>query len=136
MLGLAMRAGRVAIGTDAVINAIRVKGQRAARLVLISASASEATRNKIRYKCEFYKVRAEEATIESSELGEALGKLYAPAAIAITDDSFAGEILRILREISAGENEYSSFTTQRKEVSNSETGDNYAANASENNSNI
>lgn len=136
MIGLAMRAGKVAIGTDLVIRAMRERGKGAARLVLISNSASDSTKKKICFKCEFYKIPVMELVMDSSELGSLLGKLYAPAAIAITDDSFAKEIRRILTEISDSDQQYRDITTQRKEVSTQETGDNYASNTSENNSDI
>lgn len=136
MIGLAMRAGKVVIGTDLTVKSVRERGKGAARLVLISNNASDSTKNKIRFKCEFYRVPVMELVMDSSELGSLLGKLYAPAAVAITDDSFAKEIRRILTEISDSDQKYRDITTQRKEVSTQETGDNYASNASENNSDI
>ena len=98
MLGLAMRAGKVAVGTDAVIDTLRQKKNKKARVVLISNTASDSTRSKIVYKCEYYRVSPIIVDISASELGEILGKLYAPSAVAITDDSFAAEIVRIISE--------------------------------------
>ena len=48
-----------------------------------------------------------------SELGRLLGKTYAPAAVAVTDDGFAREIL----------NAHSSEKIFRKEVSDNGNGD-------------
>ena len=92
MLGFAMRAGKVVIGTDLVIGAIRAKGNGKARLVLISKGASEQTRNKISFKCEYYKVQAILVDLTPDELGQTLGKKSSPVTAAIIDDNFAREI--------------------------------------------
>ncbi len=89
MLGFAMRAGKVIIGTDAVCLAMRVGKPK---LVLTSRDASDGTVKKIGYKCEYYKLPVMSLDIDGSELGRLLGKTYAPAVIAICDDGFAREI--------------------------------------------
>ena len=89
MLGFAMRAGKLIIGTELVCRAMptgRVK------LVLVSASASEATKKKIFVKSDYYSISAIEVEIDTVSLGKLLGKSYSPAAIAVTDDGFAAEI--------------------------------------------
>ena len=96
MLGFAMRAGRVIIGTNQVISAIPSKGKDQICLVLISADASEGTTKKLTFKCEFYQKTVKRIDIDSAELGRLLGKLYAPAVVAITDRRFADEILNAL----------------------------------------
>ncbi len=92
MLGFAMRAGKVIIGTEAVCSSLSKKGAAKPRIVLISESASEGTRAKVTHKCEFYGVTVLDIDISSSELGRLLGKLYAPATVAVKDDRFAEEI--------------------------------------------
>ena len=92
MLGFAMRAGKVIIGTDAVCSSLSKKGAAKPRLVLVSESASLGTKQKVAHKCEFYSVQALEIDVSSSELGRLLGKLYAPMVVAIKDDRFAEEI--------------------------------------------
>ena len=92
MLGFAMRAGKVVIGTEPVCSAMSERASKRARLVLISCTASQGTKDKILHKAEFYGVEAVKINIDSSELGRLLGKLYAPAAVAIIDDRFAEEI--------------------------------------------
>lgn len=89
MLGFAMRAGKVTIGTDAVFLAMRNKK---IRLVLVAADASEATVRRVGYKCEFYELPLMQVGIDGAELGRMLGKTYAPAVIGITDEGFAKEI--------------------------------------------
>ena len=100
MLGFAMRAGKVVIGTELVCTAMSRRGKDRARLALISCTASEATRNKIIHKGEFYGVETIVIDIDQDELGRLLGRLYAPSAVAITDDRFAEEIRLALGKIS------------------------------------
>lgn len=97
MLGFAMRAGKVVIGTDPVCSAMSERPSKRARLVLISSTASQGTKDKILHKAEFYGVEAAVINIDSSELGRLLGKLYAPATVAIIDDRFAEEIRQAIK---------------------------------------
>ena len=92
MLGFAMRAGKVIIGTDLVCASMAKRGKDKAKIILIAADASEGTKKKIIFKSEYYGVEAVVSNIDASELGRLLGKLYAPAAVAITDDRFAEQI--------------------------------------------
>ena len=96
MLGFAMRAGRVIIGTELVCSALPKHGKDAPRLVLISATASDGTKKKILNKCAFYGVKLMSLDMTGDELGHLLGKLYSPAVLAITDDRFAEEIEKAL----------------------------------------
>ena len=93
MLGLAMKAGKVVIGTEQVIAFLK-KGRL--KLVLVSGNASEGTKKKIGFKCEFYKTRVMELTEDTDELGRLLGKTYAPMAVGITDENFSNTIMKIL----------------------------------------
>lgn len=92
MLGLAMRAGKVIIGTEQVCLALPRRGR--VRLVMVSAGASDATKKKVTVKCAFYGVESIEVEMDTNELGSLLGKTYAPACVAVTDDGFAREILK------------------------------------------
>ncbi len=91
MLGFAMRAGKLILGTEQVCAALGKKGR--VRLVLIARGVSDLTKKKLTVKCEFYGVRTIETAIDADELGRLLGKTYAPACVAITDDGFAREII-------------------------------------------
>ena len=86
MLGLAMRAGKVVIGTEQVFSALS-RGRL--HLVLISEGASDASRKRIRVKCEFYKVLAIETELSCEELGRVLGKTYGPACVGISEEGLA-----------------------------------------------
>ena len=90
MLGLAMRAGRVIIGTEQVCVSLK-KGK--IRLALVAHDASQSTKKRIAAKCEFYGVTLVETPIDAAQLGALLGKTYAPMVLGITDDGFATEIL-------------------------------------------
>ena len=97
MLGFAMRAGKVIFGTELVCTAMGSRSKDRARLVLVSHTASDATKKKLFQKASFYGVEAFEINIDSDELGRLLGKLYAPATVAIIDDRFAEEISMALK---------------------------------------
>ena len=101
MLGFAMRAGKVIIGTELVCTAMASRGKDRARLLLIASDASDGTKKKLLHKAEFYGVEVFIINIDSSELGRLLGKLYAPASVAIIDDRFAEEIKRAAIEMGA-----------------------------------
>lgn len=92
MLGFAMRAGKLIIGTELICRAMPNMGKNSVKLVVISAYASEATKKKLSCKCEFYKIPSVQIDIKTEELGSLLGKTYAPACIGITDVGFAREI--------------------------------------------
>ena len=92
MLGFAMRAGKLCIGTPLVCKALGAKDHGGVRLVLLCCDASEGTKKKIRCKCEFYGVDLWEIPLDISALGRLLGKSYAPAAVGVCDDGFAREI--------------------------------------------
>lgn len=89
MIGFAMRAGKVIIGTELICSSMP-KGK--IKLVLICSSASDSTRKKLFVKSDFYNISAIEVDIDTERLGQILGKAYAPAAVAITDEGFASEI--------------------------------------------
>ena len=93
MLGLAMRAGKVVIGTEQTIISLQ-KGK--VKMVLVSGNASDGTKKKISSKCEFYKTRLEELPIDTDELGRLLGKTYTPAIVGITDENFTNAIIKII----------------------------------------
>ena len=98
MLGFAMRAGKVVIGTEQVTTALASRGR--IKLVLIADGISNATKDKITAKCKFYGVDCISLNMNSDELGDLLGKTYSPAAVALTDEGFAAEIKKASQTIS------------------------------------
>ena len=98
MLGLAMKAGKVVIGTEQTVISLQKKRLK---LVLVSGTASDGTKKKISSKCEFYKTRKEELQIDTDELGSLLGKTYTPAVVGITDENFSNAIIKIIEDDNA-----------------------------------
>ena len=98
MLGLAMKAGKVVIGTEQAISFLQ-KGR--VKLILVSGKASDGTKKKMLHKCEFYKTRMAELDIETDELGRLLGKTYTPSVVGITDENFSRTIVKLLDDENA-----------------------------------
>ena len=92
MLGFAMRAGQIAIGTETVCT------KQKPRLVVIASDVSDGTKKKIFTKCEFYEVKSVQINIGADELGDLLGKTYSPAVVGIMDEGFAEQIDRITKQ--------------------------------------
>ncbi len=95
MLGFAMRAGKLVIGTELICKSL---ARGTVKHVLVSGAASGATKKKLYVKCEFYNVSISTANIDTEQLGCLLGKSYAPAAVAVTDEGFAREIRKATEE--------------------------------------
>ncbi len=93
MIGLAMRGGKLVVGTEQVCIAL---AKQKLKLVLVSSHASDGTKKKIYFKCEFYKTHMAEVDIDTDELGRLVGKTYSPAAVGIADDNFARAMTDIL----------------------------------------
>ena len=89
MLGIAMRAGALTLGTDGVLKAISSKS---AAFVLLDEAASENTKKKFRDSCAFYSVTLIE--LPEGELGRMTGKPGRMAA-ATADESFARSMINI-----------------------------------------
>ena len=94
MLGFAMRAGKVAIGTETVCKTMASK--LPLKLVVIASDVSAGTLKKLTTKREFYKIKSVQINIGADELGDLLGKTYSPAAVGIMDEGFAEQINRIM----------------------------------------
>lgn len=90
MLGFAMRAGALVIGTETVC--LAMAKEKSPKLVLVSTSASAATKKKIVTKGAYYGIPVQEIDIELQELGHLLGKTTTPAVVAVMDTRFAEEI--------------------------------------------
>ncbi len=88
-LGLAMRAGKVISGEDAVIESIR-SGE--AKLVIVAEDASESTLKKINDKCSHYQVPIHQYG-SREQLGGSIGK-ETRVVIAVADGGFARLLLK------------------------------------------
>ncbi len=98
MIGLARRAGKTVIGTEQVCIALSQR-RKDVKLVLVSSTASCATKKKITVKCEFYGVRSIEISIDTEGLAKILGKTFATATVAITDENLALAIEKRIAEL-------------------------------------
>lgn len=93
LLGLAARARKIVTGEDMAVEAIR---SRKAKLIILSADASENTRGKITDKAAYYGIPVHEFGTRY-ELGHAIGK-EARVTLAIMDSGFAKTLSGLLEE--------------------------------------
>lgn len=91
MLGLAMRAGKVASGEFAAEKAVK---EYRAFLVIVASEASQNTQKKFRNMCQYYKVPYLVFGTKE-ELGRIIGKEYR-ASLAVCDKNFAEVIWKYL----------------------------------------
>ena len=94
MLGFAMRAGKLLIGTEIVCKAM-ANPKSGLKLAIVSSEASDGTKKKISTKCEFYGLKMVQIKMSTDDLGSLLGKTYSPACVGVTDAGFAAEIEKI-----------------------------------------
>ena len=94
MLGFAMRAGKLILGTELVCKAMPKAGKGRVFLVAVADSASAATKKKLFTKSEFYGLSAIELPVDADTLASLLGKEHPIAAVAVTDERFAEEIAK------------------------------------------
>lgn len=85
-IGIARKAGKLTFGTDAVCDALRRGGKNP---VFAASDISEATEKKLTDKCAFYGVKLVRLDADTSELGHAIGKTGAVAAVYVTDEGLA-----------------------------------------------
>lgn len=90
-LGLAMRAGKIVTGDEAVLKAVR---SSEAKLVVLAGDASDNTQKKFRDKCGTYDIPLVIA-FHRDELGASIGKDQR-VVLAVTDKGFAEMISRTL----------------------------------------
>jgi ribosomal protein L7Ae-like RNA K-turn-binding protein len=84
LLGLAMRAGKIKHGEDAVLQSIR---SEQAKLVFLANDASEATYKKMSDKCSYYRVTLHQMS-DRATLGRCIGK-ETRVSLAVIDEGFA-----------------------------------------------
>lgn len=87
LIGLAKKAGKLALGEDGVKDAVRF-GK--AQLVIIAEDASENTKKSIINSSKYYGVKYY-ITATKEDLGHAVGKGIS-ASVAVLDDGFAKNI--------------------------------------------
>ena len=126
MLGFAMRAGKLVLGTEQVcLSMAKAKSTKGPKLVLVAKGCSTATHKKLFTKAEFYRIPVYDLPIDGATLGDLLGKTSLTMALAVMDDGFAKQICIRLEEMGqlTATQETTDKTSLRKEVSSSgETG--------------
>lgn len=98
IIGLAKRAGALAVGTEQVIEAVR-KGK--AKLVLVASDVSENTEKRLRDKASFRNVPLEFLPIDMGVLGHLIGKDHA-AAVALLQEGFVRSYRKAMQDPPAG----------------------------------
>jgi ribosomal protein L7Ae-like RNA K-turn-binding protein len=96
-LGLAMRAGKIVTGDEAVLKAVR---SSEAKLVILAGDASDNTQKKFRDKCGTYDIPLV-IGFHRDSLGASIGKDQR-VVLAITDKGFAEMISRQLGDTVGG----------------------------------
>lgn len=93
MLGLAMKAGKIASGEFQTENAVK---SGTGCLVIIAEDASDNTKKKFRNMCSFYEVPCV-VYADREELGRCIGKEFR-ATLAVLDEGFAASIEKQLSD--------------------------------------
>ena len=88
MIGLCKKAGHAVCGTELVCEALR-RGDKKVRLVIGAQDASDNTKKKLTDKCAYYGTKIIFVPLTAEELGGAVGKSGATAAVGITDAGLA-----------------------------------------------
>lgn len=96
MLGLAMKAGRLAFGTDRVTDAVR--SGRSVRLVITASDISDNTGKRVRNCCEYYQTECLGSEATGEEIGRAIGKLCEISTVAVLDRHFAEAVAKLLNK--------------------------------------
>ena len=94
MLGFAMRAGKLTVGTELTISQMSARG--VLKLVLVCEDTSSATKKKVLTKAQFYGIRAYAISLTQDALGMAIGKEYSPACVGVRDEGFAEQMLKAI----------------------------------------
>ena len=91
LLGIAMKAGKLVLGTDACIEKIE---NNIIKLILVAKDASDRTKNKFKNKTDEFKVPYYEVS-SIEEVSKSIGKNN-KAVIGIIDKGFSKRIIEII----------------------------------------
>lgn len=95
MIGLCKKAGRLVSGAPIVVDALR---DGKLHLVIYASGASENSVKRVTDKAKSYGTEALALDVSPEELGHAIGKVGAVAAVGIADEGFAEAIKKIISE--------------------------------------
>ena len=109
MLGLARRAGKLALGTPLSLQALH---KRRARLLIVCDEASASTKKKMHTQASFYHVPLVLVKIPTEHFSHLLGKQAPVVSVAVTDDNFAAELLKSSGKEDSEQSEYGVYLWQ------------------------
>lgn len=98
VLGLAVRAGQVLLGHEAVLKSIQTVRSK---LVLVAGDAGSNSAKKYRDKCRYYETPVA-FVADRGTLGHACGKPNT-VAVSVLDEGFAKKLVGLVLEIYGGE---------------------------------
>ncbi len=87
LLGFARKAGKLAIGTEAVFESV---AKKRSKLVLIAADISQKSAKEVRYICDKNNTRAVTLEIKIDDVTAAIGRRA--GILSVEDDGFANAI--------------------------------------------
>lgn len=90
-LGLCRRAGKLTVGTDAVISEVL---DSKARLVIVSSDISLNTEKKLKKVCDNNRVKLLKLRRTRDELSDALGRFC--AVVAVLDTGFSKKLVQLI----------------------------------------
>ena len=94
MLGLAAKAGRLAIGTERVVEKIR--GKSKVKLVIVASDVSQNTLKKLKNCCEYYQTEYIITEYTREDISYAVGKRSLASSVAILDENFSSAIKKLV----------------------------------------
>ena len=97
LVGFAKKAGKLAVGCELTLSAVR-SGRRAPKLILLSSDCSENTKKRIQNTCTYYNVPYAFIDATGDALGKIAGKETSVAVVGILDPGFAEAVKKYLPE--------------------------------------
>lgn len=117
LIGLAMRAGKLSIGTDRICDEVRRHGVpneaevmgrkiRSVGIVLIASDASDNTKKRLINTCSYYGIRFVETGIAADAIADKLGRNTSCAACATFDRGFSDGLRKTIEQINVISNKF------------------------------
>ena len=100
-LGFAARCGRISLGADQVIAAVRKSGGKNIAVILAS-DASDRTKKQIKDKCSSYGASLLPVSVTGDELARAVGKSMTLSCVACSDESLASALVKLFDAVDDG----------------------------------
>ena len=95
-IGFARRSGKIAVGAEQTMSAIRTAQGKAT--AVLSGDSSERTKKQIKDKCAYYKTPLVTLDLSGDDLARAAGKKMTVSTLAVTDASLASALAALCGE--------------------------------------